>query len=208
MNRRYPVQLPGPTEGLTIGLMGGSFDPAHSGHAHVIETAKRALGLDWVWVLPSPGNPLKQTQTPFVQRLESARAALSTEGVVVSTLEADLGTRYSIDLVRYLTGRLPRACFVWIIGADSLAGFHRWRAWKEIASLMPVCVVSRPGATVRAGLSPFARLFADYRIPQTQARRLGNAPPPAWTILTAPYDPASSTLLRAKTARRARPTPR
>lgn len=200
MHKRLPARprLPTLTDGLTIGLMGGSFDPAHSGHAHVIATAQRALGLDRVWVLVSPGNPLKKTQTALVDRLAAARRRLGGPRIAVSAIEVQLGTRYTIHLLRQLKRLAPRARFVWIMGADNLRDFHRWRDWRHIANLAPIAVVSRPGAMPKAGLSRFAQQFARYRLPQADARTLARHTPPAWVYLTAPLDPVSSTELRAR----------
>lgn len=194
------VRLPGPAGDLAIGVMGGSFDPPHSGHAHVIETARRTLGLDRVWVFVAAGNPLKKTQTRFDKRLESARERFSGLRTAVSGLEAELGLRYTIDVLKRLKRAAPRARFVWIMGADNLRDFHRWRRWREIAQLVPIAVVSRPGASPKAGLSRFARQFARDRLPAYAAQRLKHAAPPAWVYITAPLDPTSSTKLRAARA--------
>ena len=200
MTRRLPARtrLPSLPGDLAIGIMGGSFDPAHSGHAHVIETARRAAGLDRVWVLVSPGNPLKKTQTALVDRLAAARRRLGSRTTHVSDLESRLGTRYTIHTLRRLKRLAPNARFVWIMGADNLRDFHRWKDWREIARLAPILVIARPGANPKAGLSRFARQFAAHRLPASAARTLARAKPPAWVYITAPLDPVSSTELRAK----------
>lgn len=185
--------------------MGGSFDPPHSGHAHVIATAKRAVGLDRVWVLVSPGNPLKRTQTALVDRLAAARRRLGGPGVVVTDIEARLGTRYTIDLIRALKRRAPKARFVWIVGGDNLRDFHRWKEWQAIVRLAPIVVIARPGANPRAGLSRFARQFGARRLSPAAGRTLPRHAPPAWIYVTAPFDPMSSTELRAKMALNATP---
>ena len=152
MTRRLPARprLPSHPGDLAIGIMGGSFDPAHSGHAHVIETAKRAAGLDRVWVLVSPGNPLKKTQTALVDRLAAARRRLGSRTTHVSDLESRLGTRYTIHTLRRLKRLAPKARFVWIMGADNLRDFHTWKNWREIAALVPIVVIARPGAMPKA----------------------------------------------------------
>ena len=207
MTRRLPAhpRLPSPPGELVIGLMGGSFDPPHSGHAHVIETARRALELDRVWVLVSPGNPLKKTQTALVDRLSAARRRLGGPRTIVSDIESVLGTRYTIHTLRRLKKLAPHASFVWIIGGDNLRDFHRWREWKQIARLAPIAVIARPGASPKAGLSRFAQQFGQQRIPQSAARTLGRRKPPAWVYISAPLDAVSSTELRAQMALNAIP---
>jgi nicotinate-nucleotide adenylyltransferase len=202
MHHRLPahLRLPSPPGDLAIGLMGGSFDPAHSGHAHVIATAQRALNLDRVWVLVSPGNPLKKTQTALVDRLAATQRRLGNRRTIVTDLESRLGTRYTIHLLRRLKRLAPHARFVWIMGADNLRDFHRWRDWRHIANLVPIVVVSRPGANPKAGLSRFAQQFAQHRLPQAAAGALARHTPPAWVYLTAPLDPISSTDLRTQMA--------
>jgi nicotinate-nucleotide adenylyltransferase len=200
MQHRLPAhpRLPTLTNGLSIGLMGGSFDPAHSGHAHVIATAQRALGLDRVWVLVSPGNPLKKTQTALADRLATAHRRLGGPRVAVTSIESQLGTRYTIHLLRRLKRLAPRTRFVWIMGGDNLRDFHRWRDWRHIANLAVIVVIARPGSNPKAGLSRFARQFAQHRLPQSAARALTRRKPPAWVYITAPLDPVSSTELRAQ----------
>ena len=201
MSRHRPhphIRLPSSADGMAIGLMGGSFDPPHSGHAHVIETARKALGLDRVWVFVAAGNPLKRTQTAFVDRLSSAGRRLAGRRTIVSALEAQLGLTYTIDLLRRLKRRAPQARFVWIMGGDNLTQFHLWRRWKEIARLVPIAVISRPGASPKAGLSRFARTFPRARIPEDAAQTLKDRSAPAWVWISAPLDPASSTELRTK----------
>jgi nicotinate-nucleotide adenylyltransferase len=200
MTRRRPhphFRLPGPADSLAIGLMGGSFDPPHSGHAHVIETARRALGLDRIWVFVAAGNPLKKTQTAFVDRLAAARRRLSGRRTAVSALEAELGLVYTIDLLKRLKRRAPHARFVWIMGGDNLSQFHLWRRWREIARLVPIAVVARPGSNPRAGLSRFARSLPGARLTEDAARTLKEKRPPAWVYISAPFDRTSSTELRA-----------
>ncbi len=191
------IKLPGPSAKLSIGVMGGSFDPPHAGHAHVIETARKHLGLDWVWVLPAAGNPLKSTRTPFERRFLDAEAMLAGPRTRASAFEQQVGLSYSCDVIAALRSRAPSARFVWIIGADNLASFHRWKNWREIARAVPLAVISRPGAFPAAGLSRFARSFSRARIPQAQAQALPYLQPPAWTLIKAPHDPHSSTALRA-----------
>lgn len=196
--RLHPPRLPGPSAGLRIGVVGGSFDPPHTGHIHLIETARRRLALDWVWVFPARGNPLKHTMTAFTDRVGAARRTLAGPRVRVSSLEAELGLTYTVDLVRALKRLAPGARFVWIMGGDNLGQFHRWRRWRDIAALTPIAVISRPvdGPTPR--LSRFAQRFAADRLPAEAAHALACRPAPAWVYLPAPLDPASSTELRSR----------
>jgi len=183
---------------MAVGLYGGSFNPVHGGHAHVANTALRRLGLDRVIWLVSPQNPLKSaTDTAALdERLaQTARLALGPS-MIVSDLERRIGTRYSIDTVRWLKARFPGVRFVWIMGADGLADFHFWRGWAALAREVPIAVVSRPGVALRSRTSPLARRFAAFRIPASAANTLAGRAPPAWAYLDAPYDFTSSTALR------------
>lgn len=194
--------LPGPHEGLRIGLFGGSFNPAHEGHVHVAETALRRLRLDAVWWLVAGGNPLKEEHGVFEARLASARRVARHPRMRVTGIERDLGVRYTADLLERLLPRLKGAELVWIMGADNLAGFHRWGRWDEIAGRLPIAIVARPGASPKAGLSKFARRFASSRRPASAAGGLAGAPAPAWVYLRAPLEPVSSTALRRQASRR------
>lgn len=149
MNWFHP---PGPVaDGLKIGLLGGSFNPAHAGHLYVAETALKRLGLDYVWFLVAPQNPLKPSRgmLPFEKRLASARALAGRHPrLKVTDLEQKIGSRYTIDTIRALNARFPRVAFVWLMGSDNLTQFHRWRHWEEIVERLPVAVVLRPGSTL------------------------------------------------------------
>jgi nicotinate-nucleotide adenylyltransferase len=180
---------------MAVGLYGGTFNPAHAGHAHVARTAMARLGLDRLVWLVAAGNPLKDSPRPLSDRARSA-AALARRAMVVSRAEARLGVRYTIDTVRLLKARFPRVRFVWVMGADSLADLHRWRDWIGLMAEIPVAVVARPGFSLRALTSPAARRFARARLPASAARRLPLAAPPAWIYLTGPWNYASSTALR------------
>ena len=188
--------------GMTVGLFGGSFNPAHAGHAHVAETALRRLGLDRVVWLVSPQNPLKSAgdTAPLAERMASARRAadLAATGpaMIVSDVETRMGTRWTIDTLRALAGRHPGVRFVWLMGSDNLADFHRWRGWTDIMRLMPVAVVARPGSLLDSRTAPAAARFADARISSARAKLLPELEAPAWTYLTAPLNHMSSTALR------------
>ncbi len=186
--------------GMRVGLLGGSFNPAHEGHAHVARTALARLGLDCVVWLVSPQNPLKSRPgtADLKRRMAGARRVASGPRMIVSDLEARLGSRYTLDLVRTLRGRYPAVRFVWLMGADNLASFHLWRGWQEIMRLVPVCVVARPGWTLKGRTSPAARRFAWARLPASEAKRLPQTAPRAWVYLSAPLNFASSTAIRAR----------
>ena len=188
--------------GLKVGLLGGSFNPAHDGHAHVAETALRRLGLDRVVWLVSPQNPLKDARdsAPLAQRMASARAAAADGGpaMIVSDVESRIGTRWTVDTLRALIDRHPGVRFVWLMGSDNLAGFHRWRGWTDVMRLVPVAVIARPGSELDSRTAPAAARFAAARVPASKARLLASLEAPAWTYLTAPLNPRSSTALRAR----------
>jgi nicotinate-nucleotide adenylyltransferase len=184
---------------MRVGLFGGSFDPAHAGHAHVAETALKRLKLNRVIWLVSPQNPLKRGRgpAPLAQRLAGARSWARGPAMIVSDLESRIGSRYTVDTLRVLKGRFPAVRFVWIMGSDNLAGFHRWRGWAEILRTVPLAVVARPGALHRSRAAPAARRFASGRLAATAAGRLPERVPPAWAYLSAPLNCASSTALRS-----------
>ena len=184
--------------GMTVGLYGGSFNPAHEGHAHVAETALRRLGLDRVIWLVSPQNPLKPAHETdaLTRRIWGALRYAEGPSMIVSDAETRMGSQYTIDTVRSLKARFPGVHFVWIMGADSLASFHRWRGWTQIMREVPVAVVSRPWIAMKSRFSPAARRFAHARLPISAARRLPYTQPPAWVYLHGPLNFASSTALR------------
>ena len=189
--------------GMAVGLFGGSFNPAHDGHAHVAETAMRRLGLDRVVWLVSPQNPLKDARdsAPLAERMASAQAAaaLAASGpaMIVSDFETRAGTQWTIDTLRALTARHPGVRFVWLMGSDNLASFHRWRGWTDIMRMMPMAVIARPGSLLESRAAPAARRFAGHRISSREARLLADKAAPAWTYLRAPLNPRTSTALRA-----------
>jgi nicotinate-nucleotide adenylyltransferase len=184
--------------GQRVGLLGGSFDPAHAGHVHITRWALRALGLDRVWWLVSPGNPLKpDAPADLSRRLQAGRAIMRHARVVVTDFEARAGTRYTAATLAVLRRRYPGVRFVWLMGADNLASFHHWDRWEEIMATVPVAVLARPGEQLRAGLSPAARRFARWRLPPSQAAALPFRDPPAWTLLSGRMLDLSSSKLRA-----------
>lgn len=188
--------------GQRIGLMGGSFNPPHDGHLRVAETAMKRLRLDAVWWLVTPGNPLKSHAElpPLGDRIAACRRLVGTRRIVVTGLEADLGTSFSAATIAYLRLRRPDVRFVWVMGADNLAQFHRWRDWRWIASALPIAVVDRPGWRLPALSGTAARRLASSRLPEEQAGLLAVSRPPAWVLLTTRLSPLSSTTLRGRRA--------
>lgn len=193
------LAIPHAEPGNRIGLFGGSFNPPHSGHRLVADIALARLGLDRLWWLVTPGNPLKDHAdlAPLEQRLDAVEALARHPRMAVTALEARLGTPYSARTLALLTRMRPRLTFVWVMGADNLAGFHRWQDWRGIFARVPIAVVDRPGATLAALASPAAQRFAGFRLDEADARLLPGLAPPAWTFLTGPRDASSSTRLRA-----------
>jgi nicotinate-nucleotide adenylyltransferase len=194
------IKPPGPVAaGLRIGLLGGSFNPAHEGHLHVSDVALKRLGLDYVWWLVSPQNPLKPAlgMASLKERLASARRLTSySPQIRVTDAEAKLGTRYTIDTVARLTQRFPALRFVWLMGSDNLMTFHRWRSWQALVRRIPIAVVIRPGTALAPLASKAARYLADFKVPDE--RSLAATAPPAFAILDARRSPASATAIRAK----------
>jgi nicotinate-nucleotide adenylyltransferase len=193
--------------GMRVGLFGGSFNPAHEGHAHVAETARRRMGLDRVIWLVSPQNPLKSRHetAELGERMAAARRLANGPAMIVSDAETKLGSAYTIDTIRSLKARFPGVKFVWIMGADSLASFHRWRGWTQIMREVPVAVVSRPWISLKSRFSPTAKRFAHFRKSSARAATLPGSKTPAWVFLRGPLNFQSSTLLRER-MRRSPPT--
>lgn len=186
--------------GQRIGIMGGTFDPPHAGHAAVAATALRRLHLDQLWWMVSPGNPLKRQPRSLSlgERVEASRTLASDPRIKVTDLESALGSTYTFDTLRYLKRRFPGVHFVWVMGADNLAGFHRWQHWRGIARLMPLAIVDRPRWRLPALASPAARALASHRLPEAAAARLARSRAPAWVFLSTRLSDASSTALRAE----------
>jgi nicotinate-nucleotide adenylyltransferase len=184
---------------MRIGLLGGSFNPAHPGHRHVVDVARQRLRLDQVWLLVSPGNPLKPLRgmAPFQQRLASARGIADGRRVIASAIEAAFHTHYSIDTLRVLLQRFPRVQFVWLMGADILTQLPRWRRWLEFVRLAPLAVLPRPGYNNRALASQVAHRLAHRRRPERAASILSELAAPAWIFLCVPQHAASATAIRA-----------
>lgn len=186
--------------GQAIGLLGGSFDPAHAGHAHVTREALKRFRLDRVWWLVSPGNPLKpEGPAPMAQRIARARAVIGHDPrVTVSDIEARLGTRYTAQTLARLCRAYPGVRFVWLMGADNLAQFDRWQNWRGIMQAVPVGVIARPGSRLTAQGSRAATVYEHHRIPAEASWLLPAMAPPAWCYVNVPMSAISSSAIRAR----------
>jgi nicotinate-nucleotide adenylyltransferase len=187
--------------GMRIGLLGGSFNPAHEGHRHISVTALKRLALHRVWWLLTPGNPLKRSDelADLHQRMARARTISAHPRIEVTDFEAGLSSPYSFDTLRFLIRRFPGVQFVWIIGGDNLAQFHRWRDWRRIFRAVPILVADRPDFRQAALASTAARRFASAQRPEARAIHLPAMTPPAWTYVSLPLCDISSTELRQGT---------
>ncbi|MEP2642317.1 nicotinate-nucleotide adenylyltransferase [Roseobacter sp.] len=194
MRQGFPIAR----TGEVIGLLGGSFDPAHVGHAHITREALKRFGLTRVWWLVSPGNPLKSHgPAPLGARLAQARWVIDHPRVNITDIEAKLGTRYTAQTLVRLRAYYPGVRFVWLMGADNLAQLHHWRNWRQIMRSVPVGVLARPGDRMAARTSPAARLFAPSRLAGRASQLLGHAQAPAWCFVNVPMVAQSSTAIRA-----------
>lgn len=193
MRAGFPVAR----KGMVIGLLGGSFDPAHRGHVHITREALKRMGLDRVWWLVSPGNPLKaRGPAPMADRMARARAVMRDPRVVVSDLEARLGSRFTAGTLERLQTIYPGVRFVWLMGADNLGQFHRWERWEDILRMVPVGVLARPGWGVRGRMSKAARIYGGHRVDRGEVLRLRAAP--CWCFVNLPMDGSSSSAIRAR----------
>lgn len=193
------VILPPTSPGQRIGLFGGSFNPPHAGHLLVARTALRRLRLDRLWWLVTPGNPLKENAglPSQAKRMAACQRLIGHDPrILVTGIEAAIGTRYTAETIAFLKARAPLVRFVWIMGADNLASFHRWQEWRGIAHALPLAIIDRPGSTLRAAASPAARTFAHARIDESDAGKLASLEPPRWVFLHGPRSDQSSTRLR------------
>lgn len=194
MRHDFPYAAPG----QVIGLLGGSFDPAHAGHAHISREALKRFGLDRVWWLVSPGNPLKKHgPAPLDKRVRRAREVMQHPRVEVTDIEAHLSTRYTAQTLAKLRAMYPQVRFVWLMGADNLAQFHHWQDWRQIMETVPVGVLARPGQRISARMSRAAALYAPYRISGRHAQLLARAQAPAWCFVNVPMVDLSSSAIRA-----------
>ena len=194
---RY-LRMPHVEKRMQVGLFGGSFNPPHAGHALVAEIALRTLCLDQLWWMVTPGNPLKDGRAlaPLASRIAQSETVAGDPRVKVTAFEAAYRIRYTADTLDLVRARNPGVDFVWIMGADNLAQFHRWQRWRHIAATMPIAVIDRPGSTLAFVSSVFAKTFAHARLDERGAPRLARTRPPAWTFIHGPRSSLSSTALR------------
>ena len=197
---RIFVGLPPHGAGQRVGLYGGSFNPAHKGHRQVSLFALQRLRLDQIWWLVTPGNPLKDVRAlpPLEHRMTRAAEVAAHPRIVVTGVEQEFRTRYTADLLQILKRRAPATRFVWLMGSDLLAQFHRWDSWRDIAKTAPIAVVNRPGHLTVPLSARAAQALRGYRVDEADAAVLADMQPPAWTFLTGPRSAASSTALRSK----------
>jgi nicotinate-nucleotide adenylyltransferase len=184
---------------LTIGLLGGSFNPAHAGHIHLSLQAMKKLGLNEVWWLISPQNPLKEKTgiAPYEIRLAQARNILKNHPhIKICEIEKEQSLQFTIDTIKALQKKHPKHHFVWMMGADNLAQFHRWKKWKEIAARIPILICDRSPTSHHALKSPFALSFSRYRMEDSNMRALTKRKPPCWGYFFMPRHPESATRLR------------
>jgi nicotinate-nucleotide adenylyltransferase len=184
---------------MTVGLLGGSFDPAHEGHVHITKEALKRFRLDRVWWLVSPGNPLKtEGPAPIDRRIAAARAVMDHPRVTITDIETRLGTRYTAETLSALRRAYPGVNFIWLMGADNLRQFHKWDNWHAIMGTVPVGVLARPGSRTDARVSKAASIYAKQRLPGRHARDLPRHGPPVWCFANMPMNDASSTEIRSR----------
>lgn len=193
------TRLPPAKAGQTIGLLGGSFDPPHDGHVHITREALKRFGLDRIWWMVSPGNPLKDKgPAPLGDRMQAARAIMQHPRVTVTDIEAQLGTQYTAQTLVALRRRYPAVRFVWLMGADNLAQFDQWQDWRWIMDNVPIGVIARPGDRMAARFSKAAQVYRRARVNGKAAHILGLSKPPVWTFVNVPMTDQSSTAIRKR----------
>ena len=192
------LRLPHAEPGNRIGIFGGSFNPPHSGHWLVASTVMKRLDLDQIWWLVTPGNPLKDHAdlAPLEMRLHLTSAVADHPKMKVTAFEEVLGTPYTAQTIARLKVLRPSLRIIWIMGADNLAGFHKWQDWRSLVGTVPVAIVNRPGSSLSPMSAPMAKAYENYRLPEEMAALLPDMEPPAWTFLHAPLDASSSSKMR------------
>ena len=185
--------------GQVVGILGGSFDPPHSAHVHITYTALRRFGLDKLWWLVSPGNPLKtHGPAPLAERVEASRAMMKHPKVEVTNLEARLGTRFTAQTLAVLMDLYPGVRFVWLMGADNLKKFDHWQDWQWIMEAVPIGVMARPADRIGARLSKAARVYRDAKLSSRSSHILGRGEAPRWCFINMPMSDISSTAIRER----------
>lgn len=197
------LSMPHVERGMVVGLFGGSFNPPHEGHRLVAEIALKQLGLDQLWWMVTPGNPLKSRSVllPLQERIRLSEAMTHNRRIRVTAFEQRLQTGFTAQTIAYVLSRNAGVRFVWIMGADSLKTFHRWQKWREIAQSIPIAVIDRPGATLSFLSSPAARALSSSRIDESDAGVLAFKSPPRWTFIHGPRSSLSSTAIRQGTVK-------
>lgn len=195
---RY-LRMPHVEKRMQVGLYGGSYNPPHAGHELVAEIALRALRLDQLWWMVTPGNPLKagRTLAPLAERLALSEALVEHPRIKVTAFEATYRLRFTADTIDLILARNPGVDFVWVMGADNLAEFHRWQRWRHIALTVPIAVVDRPGSTLTLVSATMAKAFDYARVDEKDAPLLARMKPPAWTFIHGPRSLLSSSAIRA-----------
>lgn len=201
VGERY-LKMPRAEKGLAVGLFGGSFNPPHEGHALVADIALRRLGLDQLWWMVTPGNPLKDHRqlAPLAERIALSEKIAPNPRIKVTAFEKRLGGNYTARTLETVKARNSGVHFVWIMGADNLKNFHRWQNWQTIARTFPIAVIDRPGSTLSYLSAKMAKTFDYARIDEDDAMTLARRKAPAWTFIHGPRSPLSSTALRNASA--------
>lgn len=195
MRNGFPIA----TAGLRVGLLGGSFDPPHSGHVHISRWALKEFGLDQVWWLVSPGNPLKtRGPEPLAKRVQACTDLVQHPRIKVTDLENKLQTRYTAETLQKLMQIYSDVRFVWLMGADNLVQFHKWDQWDTIMEMVPIGVLARPEEQILAGCSPAARRYAHARLSSRRSTALPFRQAPCWSLLNGPMMDVSSTEIRKR----------
>jgi nicotinate-nucleotide adenylyltransferase len=195
---RY-LRFPATASGMTIGLFGGSFNPPHDGHRLVAETALKRLGLDQLWWMVTPGNPLKNASEllPLATRLQLSEAMAPGPRVKVTAFESAYKVRFSADTMALIKGRHRDINFIWVMGADNLKSFHHWQRWRQIAEMLPIAIIDRPGSTLSYVSSKMALTYNYARVDEDDAVSLAKLTAPAWTLIHGPRSWLSSSAIRS-----------
>ena len=198
VDRRY-LRMPHTERGMVVGLFGGSFNPPHNGHSLVAEIAIKRLGLDQLWWIVTPGNPLKDRRhlLPLAERVHLSERLARHPSIKVTAFERDFATNFTANTLARVKARNPHVHFIWIMGADSLKTFHQWQHWQDIVNTFPIAVIDRPGSTLSLLSSKMARTFDFARIDEDDSRALWKRQAPAWTFIHGPRSGLSSTVIRA-----------